>query len=673
MFFNRDIGRFATNAPILKVNDKILVLYITNNDRFFVFEKFLHEMKTTSCKEKYHVLIVNTDPLDNYTVLLNAAGVSCTFASVPCEKSNYLPKIRYGIDYAQREGFQYILKCDNDIIIPAYTLEYMYLNRSLVDKDLTLSPSLSTGIPSVEYFIESMFTPEEVLMIRNEFKKCVFHDQETIFDYRALNKLSVDASHWDPTAYFNTLAQISDEMVTGPDGRDQYGHSKFYRGMHPIRHGFGNTLINDLIVKNRNKLFADKQCSIISENNKYLCDMCFLIRTSNYNQLINIENLIIDGCDEVPLNRFAWNKGLKHLIIQHGYAIHITYNWRWVLNSTDGGSNIEKPTESITEYEAKFVRALYKPHHEVCIMYLTNSQRPFTFKHTVKAINESKHVNDILLLVLTHENDVAFYNECLKDTGISYIVKLFDPYDNYMNKVRFTADFAIQNEIPYIIKHDNDILMGSAVYDYMFETRSILQDDKNLVLTPTLTSGIPTCDFFVNDYLTDDEKLSMYTLFKAQPFETIWDVDFRPLNKHTIDASEWNSDEFYAGVKDIQHHYKGIHPIRVNERALVELNKLVCKYKDQILKPDSYTLTYDVKAPYFCDSIFCIRTDIYAKIISSRELFVDGYDEVPLNKWRDMHNRALVIIRRGTAIHFMYNGIPNYLEYEKMFVEMAYE
>jgi hypothetical protein len=125
-------------------------------------------------------------------------------------------------------------------------------------------------------------------------------------------------------------------------------------------------------------------------------------------------------------------------------------------------------------------------------------------------------------------------------------------------------------------------------------------------------------------------------------------------------------------VHAIPHHYKGIHPIRVNEPALVELNNLVCKYKDRILNPESCTLTYDTTSPYFCDSIFCIRTDVYAAIMSSPELFVDAFDEVPLNKWRDIHKRALVILRGATAIHFMYNGIPNYIEYEKRFVTMAY-
>ena len=110
MYFNRELGKF-TSVPqqVVAVNDKILVLYITNNDRFFVFEKFLDEMKASSQRDKFHILIVNTDPIDNYSTLLSSAGVSSTFVSVPCPKNDYLPKIRYGIDFAKRGGFKYIM------------------------------------------------------------------------------------------------------------------------------------------------------------------------------------------------------------------------------------------------------------------------------------------------------------------------------------------------------------------------------------------------------------------------------------------------------------------------------------------------------------------------------------------------------------------------------------
>uniref|UniRef100_A0A6C0J8B0 Uncharacterized protein n=1 Tax=viral metagenome TaxID=1070528 RepID=A0A6C0J8B0_9ZZZZ len=666
MQFNRTSGRFKLAQPQKQViYDKLLILYITNNDRLFVFNRFLDELKHATCKSSVHLLIVNTTTDDEYTSQMTGLGISFTVASVPCPRSDYLPKIRYGIQFAKQYGFAYMLKCDNDIIIPSYTLEYMFANRRTLEKELTLSPSLSTGIPSVEYFIESLFTPEEVDLVRNDFKQCVFHDQENIFDYRPLNRHTIGADKWDPAAYFKSLRQLSESMIqTDKNGRDHTKHSKFYRGNHPIRHGFGNSLINELIVKYRYKLFREKKCSIVAEENTYLCDMCFMISTAKYDRLLNMENLVIDGCDEVPLNRYAWNTGMKHQIVHGGYAIHITYNWRWFLNNQDGGSNIEKPTESIIEFEESFIKKLYEPRSEICIMYMTANDRHYTFKNTVKMLNDSAHIDKIHLLVLTHCNDAEFYNDCLADSRFSYMVKTFDPDNNYMNKIRFTIDFAETNQIPYIVKHDNDIIMCTSVYDYIFEQRSLLDDPAKLAITPTLTSGIPTCDIFIEDYLTDEEKTYMYGLFKAHSFQSMWGGDYRSLNKYTIDSEEWSSAEFYEGVRALTHYYKGIHPVRVNEKALTELNKLVHKYRNVILNPDSYILHEDTTSPYFCNSIYCIRRDIYKQIVNAKELFVDAFDEVPLNKWRDLYSRSIVIVRRGTAIHFMYNCIPNYLQRE---------
>jgi hypothetical protein len=224
-----------------------------------------------------------------------------------------------------------------------------------------LSPSLSTGIPSVEYFIQQLLTKKEQDEIRDEFNKCEFFEQGGIFDYRFLNQCTIhNKGKWDYNYYFDTLRSVmNSHHVVKHTGRTINGYHTAYRGIHPIRHGWGNQLINDYIIQHREEFFREKECSIIHDNSPYLCNMCFIISTKNYNQLLNVESLTIDGCDEVPLNRYAWKYNLKHLIINNGFAIHISYNWRWFLNSVDGGSNINKPTISLLEYENDFVNRLY--------------------------------------------------------------------------------------------------------------------------------------------------------------------------------------------------------------------------------------------------------------------------------------------------------------------------
>lgn len=346
------------------MKNKLLIFYLTNNDRYFIFDKFVNEIQKIKNRENIKLLVVNSSPdLLFYSDKLLQSGIEYDLAFVECPQSNYLPKVRYAIEYAKKGNYEYIMKFDNDVIVPAYTIDYIVseLHVLKTNKALTLSPTISTGIPSVEYFIDDFFEKPYVYKIREEFKKCVFHIQDGIMDYTYLNSQSIDnESNWNYKDYYNLLNSYIDGLPDLGNGRTNNNYSKFYKGIHPIRHGFGNSLINEGIINNVKRFFQKKECKIVElDRSTYLCDMCFVIKTDNYDRIINIENLIIDGCDEVPINRYSWGNNLPHLVIRGGYAIHITYNWRWHLNNIDGGSNIDKPNLSLVEYEEDFINKLY--------------------------------------------------------------------------------------------------------------------------------------------------------------------------------------------------------------------------------------------------------------------------------------------------------------------------
>lgn len=347
------------------MKENLLIFYLSANDRHFVFTKFIDELLTSEYRDRIKLLIVNsTADSDFYDSYLKKTDISYHFAHVPCPQDNYLPKVRFAIDYAKVNGYNYILKYDNDIIMPIYTLNFILNNLDILEKDdvATISPTITTGIPSVEYFIDDFIDAETSVLIRNEFKKCEFHIQPNVMDYRPLNICTVgNAGTWDFNYYINTMNEYIDQLPDYGGGRTYHNFCKFYKGIHPIRHGFGNEIINDYIIKHKNKFFEKKECTFIRDTSPYLCDMCFVIKTSNYDALMNKENLIVDGCDEVPVNRFAWNHNKKHYIIKGGYTIHITYNWRWSLNKDYGGSNIDRPAITLDQYEQNFINAIYNP------------------------------------------------------------------------------------------------------------------------------------------------------------------------------------------------------------------------------------------------------------------------------------------------------------------------
>lgn len=276
-----------------------------------------------------------------------------------------------------------------------------------------------------------------------------------------------------------------------------------------------------------------------------------------------------------------------------------------------------------------------------------------------------------MLLVLTHSNDGEFYRQELKDTKIKAFTFNFAPENNYMTKVSFATQFAKENNIPYLMKHDNDIIMSSYMYDYLFENRSILEDPTNLVLSPTLTTGIPSVEQYIDDFLDDDEKILARHLFMNYEFENdTWGVDFSSLNAFTKDSKEWNSTAFFEGVKKINHHYRGIHPVRMHVPSILYIARTTLQYKEKILGPGDFSLVRDTSCPYFCNSVYIIKRDVYESIQNDKSLSVDTYDEVPLNKYREKHNLALLYTKNGAAIHFMYNCLTHYILYEMDLVRL---
>jgi hypothetical protein len=340
----------------------LLIFYLTANDRHFVFEKFVKELEKLKHINRVKLLISTSDSnSEYYSEYMNSINLDYTIHTVQCPSYNYLPKVKDAISYATNNNIKYIMKCDNDVIIPTYTIDFIIENIEYLDnpENLTISPTLTTGIPSVEYFLDEFLTKDEVNLVRNEFKKCIFNVQPNIMDYTFLNEhinLNLD---WDYDNFFKKLKSNIDNLPDYGNGRTVNSYNKHYKGIHPIRHGFGNSLINEFVIQYKERFFSNKNCTLFRDGKPYLCNMCFFIKTEVYDDIINKKNLIIDGCDEVPLNRYRNDNNMAHLIVRGGFAIHITYNWRWFLNNVDGGSNIDKPKITLEQFEKEFIDRLY--------------------------------------------------------------------------------------------------------------------------------------------------------------------------------------------------------------------------------------------------------------------------------------------------------------------------
>jgi len=309
--------------------------------------------------------------------------------------------------------------------------------------------------------------------------------------------------------------------------------------------------------------------------------------------------------------------------------------------------------------------------NKLCIFYLTNSNRHYTFELFLKHISNSKYKDQIIVLLLINSDSEEFYKPYLDKYSIQYKIIIVPEFNNYMIKLFTGLRFAETMQIPYVMKHDDDIIMGTPMYDYLFENMNCLENEDNLLLSPSLTSGIPTVEQFTKDFLSETEQLSLSKKYLEYQFETnIWGVDYSSLNKFTVAATKWDPASYFNAIKDFNHPYKGIHPIRMYPPAIEELNTYVVKYSQKILSQPATELVVDYDSPYLCNSLFIMKTNTYLTIVNTQELYYDIFDEVPVNRWKNLYNKAFVYTKNGAAIHFVYNSYPNHHNYEQQLIQL---
>jgi len=307
----------------------------------------------------------------------------------------------------------------------------------------------------------------------------------------------------------------------------------------------------------------------------------------------------------------------------------------------------------------------------LCIGYLADERRTYSFKQFVYFLNKCINIKKIHLLLLINNIEKNFFIDILKTDGINinYSIEKFPSSNNYINKINYLIQFSKKNN-NYCFKLDNDIIINNYTLDYITENLNLLENKENLFMSPNLSSGIPSCDNFITNFFDKEEQKSIYDIFLRTNFPSdLWGFDYSFLNKFTINSKEWNYENYKSSLKDCNYHYKGIHPIRINKEAILYLNELIIKKKEEIFKKQDYSLNITTDFPYFCNSAFIIKPEVYENIVSNKDLYVDPYDEVPVNKYCKLNNLKGIFIENTFTIHPIYNSISNHTIHEKIFFE----
>lgn len=294
-------------------------------------------------------------------------------------------------------------------------------------------------------------------------------------------------------------------------------------------------------------------------------------------------------------------------------------------------------------------------------VFCLGHRRPSFFIAHAKELAKCSYKNfHFFLLASAISQEVI--NEIVSILGEKVTIKTFGNSFNYMSKIKDALNTSLK-QYDFAIKQDEDCFMTSKSWDRFFELSNNFEDN-DLMATGALSSGIPTTEFFIENH-TPEIKNNIFNDFCNTKIGT-FGIDYSSLNE---DYKEWDKEKFYTKVKNFNHYYKGIHPIRVNFEILKKLNDFIIDNFSKVMTPKKSIIIKDKdKYPYLCNSIFMIRPKDWEKIINDPTLYVDDFDEVPLNRYRDNHNKNLIIDPGIPMIHTMYNWTPNW-DYENHLIE----
>jgi len=287
-------------------------------------------------------------------------------------------------------------------------------------------------------------------------------------------------------------------------------------------------------------------------------------------------------------------------------------------------------------------------------IYCLASRRPdFYVAHAKQLANCSNKDFHFYLLANNYtQEQIQEIQDTLKDN-----VSLFKAgppiISNYMDKIMF----GISQKHEYAIKHDEDCFMLSESWDRLFALADQM-DENDLCATGVISNGIPTCDLFLEHH-TPEIKDELFNDFCNIKLAGKGDgADYSSLDEN---YAKWDPQHFFNKVKNFNHHYKGIHPVRVSLDAVKKINKYIVDNFKQVMTPKNTGIIKDnTKYPYFCNGVKLIRSSEWKTIVEDKTLYVDGFDEVPLNKYRDKTKKNLVIDTGIPIIHTMYNWTPDW-------------
>jgi hypothetical protein len=311
------------------------------------------------------------------------------------------------------------------------------------------------------------------------------------------------------------------------------------------------------------------------------------------------------------------------------------------------------------------------------INLLSCGHRAYRFPFTTKAIQELsciKNVDKIVVCIHGEPQAILAWRKYFSKNPVTFECKLYQyTNSNYLDRVRAAHDTPCK----YSCKLDDDVLISRHVWDYMIDNLDAISD-KNPMMAPILTNGMPTVELFVKDFLNEEDRNTAYSLFLKQMVPVnLWGLNYTSINEKISSMKKWDDREYWDFVSTANTHWdtnpvpwhyfnvRGVHPARFSLAYNLFIAQKIFDNREKFFGKNNYYFdTYN--APYFTNNTFISETKYWKDTLP---LFDDGWDEGQLSLRLKMDNTSILYVRNGFGIHMAYGMTEGHTEIEKTYTD----
>lgn len=297
----------------------------------------------------------------------------------------------------------------------------------------------------------------------------------------------------------------------------------------------------------------------------------------------------------------------------------------------------------------------------ICILQHRDAEFAITaFLHLHAALHDQPELaGDIKIVLACTSHDSKDLASLQKTFCNKYDIDLLRCTSTYKEKLQEVFQNYPVEDFEYFIKHDEDVFPSAESWkSFLTIADSVLTDPSNFLLSVNLSTGIPRWHGFASVFMTAAElnKLKSEMALTRIPHD-LWGMDYSTLNEFIGQMPSWDEEGYWNAVKKIDGPYKGVHPVRLNIEIVRFINSLiVSRYGDFQRRRVSHAYVAE-QGKYFCNSFFCMPYARYQKVFGDASLYVDVFDEVPVNRYASRNLLNFCYVQDSMAIHILYNSV----------------